>query len=359
VRGIGRSIQMRALFWFLAGVSLVPACTSTAIPGAGTMIPGTPPPMEGGGKRIAKIGTDGFVSESEFVSAAARLQQQGESMPLGERREVLDKLVVEEILFQEAAARGLYRDPKVRKIMVNLLLREEVYSDVRATEIEQSELEAYYQAHQEEFTIPEKIQIRRIFLRYGGDSNRTKGEAQALAEELASKIKRDSTSFGGIAEQYSDDPFKRRGGDLGYVAREGKLNVPTEVIEKAFSMKVGQLSEPFDAGEGINLVLVAARRPPVERTFEQMKGSVLRRLKNERYRELTENYIKRLRSKYEVDVDENVLASVAIESRPMAPGMDPGSILPGVGPRPDRSLPLPDEPDPSELEADGPEDAGE
>ncbi|MEZ4239456.1 MAG: peptidylprolyl isomerase [Myxococcota bacterium] len=337
---------MRALFWIL-----VAGCTSSSSTGASTMVSGTPPAMEGGGKRIAKIGSDGFVSESEFVAAASRVQQPGETLPIDERREVLDKLVTEEILFQEAAARGLYRDPKVRKIMVNLLLREEVYADVRATEIDQAELQAYYDSHTDEFTIPEKIQVKRIFLRYGGDSNRTKGEAQALAEELASKIKRDTTSFGGIAEQYSDDPFKRRGGDLGYVAREGKLNVPDEVIEKAFAMRVGQLSEPFDAGEGINLVLVAARRAPVERTFEQMKGSVLRRLKNERYRELTDNYIKRLRAKYDVDVDENALAAVPIESKPMAPGMDPGSILPGVGPRVDRGNPDdPELPDPSEME---------
>ena len=224
--------------------------------------------------------------------------------------------------------------------MVNLLLREEVYNDVRATEIPTEELKAYYKTHQDEFTVPEKLQIKRIFLRYGGESDRTLADAKALAEELANKIRRDVTTFGGIAEQYSDDPYKRRGGDLGYVARDGKPNVPTEVIEKAFSMKVGQLSKPFEAGEGINLVLVAARRPAVERTFDQMKGSVLRRLKNEKFQSFTDSYIKRLRAQYDIEIDESALQAVPIESRRSVSGMDPGSILPGVGPRPDRGLPV-------------------
>lgn len=297
---------------------------------------GAPPAgLQGSGKPIAKVG-DGAVSESEFAAAASRVQQAGHEMPIAERKEVLDKLVVEEVLFQEAAAKGLYRDPKVRKIMVNLLLREEVYNDVRAADISQDELQAYYEAHQSEFTVPEKIQVKRIYIKYGGDSNRTTSEAMALAKELAGKIKRDPTAFGGLAEQYSDDPYKRRGGDLGYVAHDGKPGVPPEVIEKAFSMPVGQISEPFDAGGGANLVLVAAKRAAVERTFDQMKGSVLRRLKNEKFQALTDSYIERVRGKYDVQVDEAALAAVTIEARPLPSGIDPTAVLPGVGPRPDR-----------------------
>jgi parvulin-like peptidyl-prolyl isomerase len=256
---------------------------------------------------------------------------------MDERKEVLDKLVTEEVLFQEAAARGLYRDPKVRKIMVNLLLRQEVYDDVRTTQISPDELEAYYEAHKDEFTVPEKIQIKRIFVEFGGDSNRTEEAALTLAQDLAGRIKKDPTVFKDLAEQYSDDPFKRRGGDLGYVARDGKPGVPPEVIAKAFELPLNQVSEPFVAGEGVNILLVPAKREAVERTFEQMKGSVLRRLKNDRFQQLTEEYIDRAKTKYTVEVDEAVLASTKVEPRPPGPsGIDPGTLLPGVGASADR-----------------------
>ncbi|MEQ1506294.1 MAG: peptidylprolyl isomerase [Myxococcota bacterium] len=309
------------------------AAPSASAPG------GMPAGAEASGKHVATVG-DGFVTDADFAASASRVQQPGQELTAEQRAEVLDKLVVEEILFQEAAAKGLYRDPKVRKIMVNLLLREEVYDDVRSSDISQEELQAYYDAHQSEFTVPEKLQIKRIFLRYGGDSTRSQADAMALAKDLQARIKKDPTSFSSLAEQNSDDPYKRRGGDLGYVARDGKPGVPDAVIEKAFSMPVGQISDPFDAGEGINLVLVAAKRQAVERTFDQMKGSVLRRLKNDKFEELTDAYIAKVRGKYSVDVDDAALAGVKVESRPLAPsGVDPTTLLPGVGPRPDRDAP--------------------
>jgi peptidyl-prolyl cis-trans isomerase C len=316
-----------------------------AMMGCTTEPSGTAPPAPAGGgpsgepagRVVATVG-DGFVTEADFAAAASRVQPAGAEISPEERKEVLDKLVTEEILFQQATAKGLYRDPKVRKIMVNLLLREEVYDDVRTSDISVEELEAFYNEHKDEFTVPEKIQIKRIFLKFGGESGRTEEDALALGKELSGKIKKDPTAFKDLAEQHSDDPYKRRGGDLGYVARDGKPGIPPEVIEKAFTLNVNQLSEPFVAGDGVNLVLVAAKRQAVERTFEQMKGSVLRRLKNERFQELTETYIAEAKGKYTVNVDDAVLSSVKVESRPMAPsGVDPGSLLPGVGPRPDRA----------------------
>lgn len=322
--------------WLVMGMLGCSGEPTGALPVAGGADPTTGQPT---GRVVATVG-DGFVTESDFAAAASRVQQAGQELTPEERKEVLDKLVTEEILFQQATQKGLYRDPKVRKIMVNLLLREEVYDDVRTSDITNEELEAFYESHKAEFTVPEKIQIKRILLRFGGDSGRTETEAMALGKELQGKIKKDPTLFKDMAEQHSDDPYKRRGGDLGYVARDGKTGVPPEVVEKAFTLNVGQLSEPFVAGEGVNLVLVAAKRQAVERTFDQMKGSVLRRLKNEKFQELTEGYIAEVKGKYSVSVDDAVLSSVKVESRPMAPaGVDPGSLLPGVGPRPEREGP--------------------
>jgi parvulin-like peptidyl-prolyl isomerase len=300
--------------------------------------PAAPPGAEGAaaGRVVARVG-DGVITEEDFAAAAARTQPSGPELTDDERKQILDKLVTEEILFQEAAAKGLYRDPKVRKIMVNLLLREEVYDDVRNAQISPDELQSYFDAHKDEFTVPEKIQVKRIFIRFGGDSNRTQDDAMALGKDLQGRIKKDPTVFKDLAEQYSDDPYKRRGGDLGYVARtDGKAGVPPEVIEKAFTLPLNQVSEPFVAGDGVNLLIVPAKREAVERTFEQMKGSVLRRLKNDKFQELTDQYIAKAKSGYTVSVDDAVLKSIKVEPHGTGPGIDPGTLLPGVGPRPDR-----------------------
>lgn len=262
---------------------------------------------------LAKVGDAGGVTAEDFAEVAARTPPaDGRALTLEERKALLDKLVVEEALFQEAAKQGLHRDPKVRKIMVNLLMREEVYANVKASDFSPEQLKAYFDTHQEEFVVPEKVQIKRIFLKVGEE--RSLEKAMALAKDLRGKIMSNRDTFKDLALEYSEDPYKRRGGDLGYISVEGKPGIDPLVVSTAFGLEENAVSEAFEAGGGVNIVYVPKRRERVERTFEQMKGSVLRKLKNERYKELTETYVEGVRGRYAVDIDEAALSNAPVQS---------------------------------------------
>jgi len=58
--------------------------------------------------------------------------------------------------------------------------------------------------------------------------------------------------FSELAKKYSDCNSHSRGGDLGKFKR-GKMQKPFE--ECAFSLKVGQLSDPVDTASGVHLIL--------------------------------------------------------------------------------------------------------
>ncbi len=305
-----------------------------ATPGAGELGAGVDarPTAEAGGRLVATVGK-GFVTEAEFAEAASHAITPGQTLTPEMRSEVLDELINDEILFQKALDEGLYRDEKVRKILVNLLLREEVYAPLQDDEIPVAELEAYYEAHRDEFIVPEKVQIKRIFIRTGDD--RSDEASKELVTGLHTKLTKDPSRFSDLAHEYSDDAYKRRGGDVGYVAREGKAGIPQEVVEKAFSMETGKLSEPFEAGGGYNIVMVAAKREALDRTFEQMKGSVLRKLKNERFEAETDRYVSEARTGVDVEIDEATLASVTVEPHVLPPGGLEPSAMSGLPPRPD------------------------
>jgi len=290
------------------------------------------PTAEAGGRVVATVGK-GFVTEAEFAEAASHAITPGQTLTPEMRTEVLDELIDDEILFQKALDEGLYRDEKVRKILVNLLLREEVYASVQDDEIPVSELEAYYEAHRDEFIVPEKVQVKRIFVRTGDD--RSEEAAKELATDLHAKLTKDPSRFSDLAHEYSDDAYKRRGGDVGYVARDGKAGIPPEVVDQAFSMETGKLSEPFEAGGGYNIVMVAAKREALDRTFDQMKGSVLRKLKNERFEAETDRYVAEARKGVDVKIDEATLASVTVEAHMPPPGGLEPSAMSGLPPRPD------------------------
>jgi parvulin-like peptidyl-prolyl isomerase len=280
-----------------------------------------PKPTEEVGKVLAVVG-EVEIGSKAFEQLAARKSSSNKSeLSTEEKTEALDTLITEEVLYQEAARRGLYRDPKVRKMMVNLLLREQVYARVRNQDFKPEELQAYFDEHRNEFVVPEKIQLKRIFIRSG--DKRKDEEARQLATEIHGKLVSKQGEFADLAAEYSEDPYKRRGGDLGYISAEGKPGIDPAVVEKAFTMNVKDLTAPFEAGGGYNILLVASKRERVERTFDQMKGSVLRKLKSERYKDLTDEYIANTKASYDIAVKEEVLENLKVDlSRRMSLGPD-------------------------------------
>ena len=216
------------------------------------------------------------------------------------REQILEKLIAEELLVEEAERRGLQSDPKVQKVMVNTLLREGVYSTVRTEDLTDGELRAYYESHRDEFVVAEKVQLKRILV-----------ADEATCDLARTELGPDPDStFTGVASARSTDPYRRRGGDIGFVSRTGKPGVDQAIVDRAFEMKVGELSPCFETGTGWNLVYVANHRQRVERTFEQMKGSVLRKAKNDRYSQLYDAYVDQLEAAATVELDSEALEAV-------------------------------------------------
>ena len=292
--------------------------------------PGEPPSRIPDGAVIARVG-EGEITDQDFAEAASRQPKAAEGFDLDARRDVLEQLITDEILFQEATERGLYHDAKVRKIMVSLLIREEVFDRIRNEDIEEDELRAYFDEHRDAFIVPEKAQVRRIFVQTGDE--RTLEEAKSIMDDVRRQVKRDPAQFGQLAERLSEDPFKHRQGDVGLITREGKPGLPAEVVDKAFALAPGQISEIFEAGGGLNLVLTVSKRDRLERSFEQMKGSVMRRMKNERFQEMTEDYIAEVRQRYNVDIDDLVLANTQVQVQAAPPNVNARELLDVTKPR--------------------------
>ena len=278
--------------------------------------PGAGEPAEIGEVLATVNGTQ--IGSIDFEQAAARKSpEEGDTLSAEEKRDVLDRLVDEELLYQEALTQGLDKDPKVKKVMVNTLLRQEVYGSVRNSDFSDEELQAYYEAHIDEFIVPEKIQIRRILIKAGAE--RPSDEAKSLAGDLRGQIVANPGTFKELATKNSEDPYRRRGGDVGFVPRTGKPGLDQSIVDKAFTMDVEAVSEVFETDEGFNIIMVANRRERVERTYQQMKGSVLRKVKNEKLAEMYEQYTDNLLNKGEISVDEEQLSTTEVGSSRRAP----------------------------------------
>lgn len=275
------------------------------------------------------------IGANEFSAAALRSQasKDGE-LTLEERQAILSDLIDQKALYLEARRLGLDQDPKVQTQMIQLLLRRSVYSAVRSNDFTDEDLRSYFEEHQDEFVVPEKVRTRRIFVK--GDPVRSKDEAKAMIDAAHAQVTADPESFAKVATESSEGPYRGRGGDMGLLSDQGRPGIPPEVLDQAFALDTGGISEPFFAGGGWNVVQVVFKREPVERTFEQMKGAVLRRVKSQRQRELYEETVKRLRDGAKVEIDEQALTSVELRRGPRVKPRGPGFLRGG-----DRATPPP------------------
>lgn len=97
---------------------------------------------------------------------------------------------------------------------------------------------------------------------------RTRDEALALANDLRDRLEQ-GEDFAALAEEYSDDTGSAvQGGDLGWFA-QGMMVAPFD--EAAFSLPVGEVSEPISTTFGIHLIEVLEKDPERAKDVAQLE----------------------------------------------------------------------------------------
>lgn len=260
------------------------------------------------------------ITAVEFAREAAKHAPDGPgTMSLEQRRDVLAGLLDQELVYIEASRKGFGNsdEPAVRRTIVKEFLRSEVYSGVRNSDFGDDQLREYYEAHRAEFVVPAKRQIQLVTLKFGADRSEegTRVELAKLREQLVAA----PDTWHAVAQERSQDQYGTRGGDAGFVSRSGTAGLDPALVEAGFTLEVGQVSEPIRLAGAWTLVRVRSAREEVARGFEDMRGSILRRVKavatDERYRA----FVAELRKKAKVQVDSEVLKSVPVGGGPAPP----------------------------------------
>jgi parvulin-like peptidyl-prolyl isomerase len=252
---------------------------------------------------------DGFELTVADYDRACEIRPIGDGQdPEAYRDMIIADLVRDAALYVEARRQGIDRDPKIRKMMINTLLRTQVYP--RVGPIGGGELRDYYHAHAEEFVVPEKVQIKQIVIRVLDD--RDADQARALAEALLAEAVADPSRFKALAQEHSAGPYARRGGDIGFVGRDGKSGIEPEVVAAAFELAAGEFSEVLEIDGSFHVVYVANRRDAVERTFEQMYSSVLRKVKSTHLNAMYDEFTAALVGEAEVVIDHATVEELTI-----------------------------------------------
>ena len=197
--------------------------------------------------------------------------------------QVLDKLIIEELIEEEVSKKGItVEDAKL----------EETYNSFKERLEQDEELKKFYEENNldEEF-VKEQIRMellvqeyeKAVFEELGLNDQEKLNELtkdyvvqvsakhilvddEELAKELITKIEA-GEDFTELAKEHSKDPsVKDNSGDLGYFPRE--VMVP-EFEKAAFSMNVGEVSEPVKTDYGYHIIKVEGKK-----TIEDLKEEI-------------------------------------------------------------------------------------
>ena len=138
-------------------------------------------------------------------------------------------------------------------------------------ELSRDEVERYYRAHLNEYSVEELVRVRHILISPSGSGAAADANARARAEEILGRV-RAGEDFVKLAAEFSDDPATRLGGgDVG-VFRRGQMRVGFE--RAAFAMRPGDITGPVRTEVGYHILECLEYVPPVIHPIVEVYANV-------------------------------------------------------------------------------------
>ncbi len=201
----------------------------------------------------------------------------------------LSQLAFESLLAQQQITLSSYRKNLENRLKRSRVIAREVRSKIS---IPEEQLKAIYDNQQENFI---EVQARHILkVVKANDSKEKEEKAKQQLIWIKNQIQNGQT-FIEMADKYSDDPsVANNHGDLGYFKRE---DIIKEVSDVAFSLAVGEISEPVRSPFGYHLIEVIDKKKELKKPFTEMRNKLYQQKMQEIYPKQLQAYLKKLRER--------------------------------------------------------------
>ncbi|MCR9195907.1 MAG: peptidylprolyl isomerase [Hyphomonas sp.] len=181
-----------------------------------------------------------------------------------EYHQVLEQLIDQRLLAQEALARGLDQDPAARRRLESgreRLLGNILVESLVASEVTEDAIDLMYEEQVKLQQLDDEVRVRFILVESSEAAN-------AIQAELA-----DGRDFAEAALEHSRDTSTRLdGGDLGWV-NPNELADPFPAI--IGDTETGAFSSPFETSRGWNILKVDERRTKPPKTKAEMRPEII------------------------------------------------------------------------------------
>ena len=213
------------------------------------------------------------------------------------KRNNLDDTTLVDALAQQGMDLVSYREVVKKQITRLRVLDVTVRARVSVTD---EDVRRYYESNLKQLGADRKVRASHIFL--GIPPEATAAEADQIRRRALELVQRarGGEDFAKLARENSQDTATRsEGGDLGYFGR-GML--PPAVEEIVFSMAPGEVRGPVRAERGFHVIKLVDRKDEKARPFEDVKEQIREQLMQQEMEKHTRTWLAEMRRKAHVAI---------------------------------------------------------
>ncbi len=224
--------------------------------------------------------------------------------------------------------------PEKRKISYVLVDKTKVQAQVQ---VSQQDLRAYYGEHQDEYRVPDQVNVRHILIKTplpgpdGKIDQKGVDAARQKAEDVLKQVKAGG-DFADLAKKDSQDTASAKdGGFLGWI-QHGRFGSPDE-DNLVFALPKGGTSDVIATGSGFDIVRVDDKQSAHLKSLDDVKAEIEPILKQQKAAQATEGQANALVSQARAGGLDKAAAAkgLPVVTTDFVSRTD---TLPGVGPAP-------------------------
>ena len=248
------------------------------------------------------------------------------------QEEVIEQIVVQELLWQEAQRRGtVVGDEEVDQELAKLKISfdselafafkieeggftEETFREnirqqmsvqhmiandiTEGVAVGDTAVETFYNENIEQMAVPERVHARHILVRFEPGDDESRAAAEKKLAGLAAQVQA-GESFALLAIEHSEGPSGQKGGDLGYFERGQMVK---EFDEVAFTAEAGAVAGPVENQFGLHLIKVEEHTAPGTVPLSEVEPKIREYLQQQTLYSAVEALIEDLRANGDVDI---------------------------------------------------------
>jgi len=245
------------------------------------------------------------------------------------RRQTLDNLIQEAVLLREArrlgvgtgnegttavpeimvgkpdlpdsdalAKRGIdedrWRETQRKRALIRKLIEKEVVEKIPVTD---EEVGKYYRKHITDYRDNTRFHARQILV-----------DKKEVADRIHARLMK-GEEFTTLAKELSVSPDAAKGGDLGFFDANAYPEVFAEICQQ---LSPGEISKVKATPYGYQIFQLIAKRPPRQRSMDEVRERIERKLKEQRIEEAFAPWLEELMKRAKVSVNEDTLKEVKL-----------------------------------------------